>query len=124
MKKRDSSSIMKFINGIRSEYQIINVGDFSIFSKALLKQLNYKPWDDTYIHGYEDIDLSLRLLKEGIYNSASFLNYDIGSMESATAGRSKLRSLRDIANKAYFNLKFKKSFEGKHRSSSSALKLL
>ncbi len=63
------------------------------------------------MHGYEDIDLSLRLVMKGILNNSSMLDYNIGSMESATAGRSKSRFLRDIANKAYFNFKFKELFE-------------
>ena len=86
----------------------VNVNAFAIFSGEFLK--NYKDFilDETFINGFEEIDLSLNIeLKYGI----KYLNYDIGGYEGSTLGnpsdslKYKSRHLRDIANYIYINYK-------------------
>lgn len=75
-------------------------GPFSIFSAKFVNDVNGKLFDETYINGIEDVDLSLKA-KEYI----SFIDFSIGTKGGGSLGKDMSRKLRDIANLAYFNYK-------------------
>ncbi len=82
---------------------------FGIFSHRLVKSLGGSLFDEVFINGYEDIELGIRL--EVMEVKKAFINYRIEGLIGTSLGklgRSKLRSFRDIANKAYFNYKLEK----------------
>jgi hypothetical protein len=80
---------------------------FGIFSGNFIKKIGNNPFDETYINGFEDIDLSLIIN----YNyKFSFINYKIGDYIGMTLGEQSFwpypRGIRDFANLTYFNKKF------------------
>ena len=80
---------------------------FGIFSGNFIKKIGNNPFDETYINGMEDIDLSLIIN----YNyKFTFINYKIGDYIGMSLGYvsswSHPRAIRDFANWAYFNKKF------------------
>lgn len=74
------------------------------------KFLEVGGFDEEYVYGYEDVDLSLKFLKKGydnIYCPKSMLfHYEFGSQEKSTKRETKLRRLK---NKEIFNKKWKNS---------------
>jgi hypothetical protein len=91
---------------VRRDKSMLNFGDFFIFSNDLLKRYNYEPFDERYLNGMEDIDLSMRLYNDLKQNSIRSIDYRIGSMKSAVRGRGIIRTFRNIPSLAYFNEKF------------------
>jgi len=83
-------------------YRFPNGGDFFIFSSALVRGAEGKLFDETYINGPEDIDLSWRLAAP---ENRSFVDFKIGSMSGSSIGAGRTRWLRDVANEAYLNYK-------------------
>ena len=94
-----------FVSNIKN---ILNFGDFFIFSIDLLKKYNYAPFDELFLNGMEDIDLSLRLYSDLNQGEFKAINYSIGSMESGIRGRDIIRDFRNIPSIAYFNEKQEK----------------
>jgi hypothetical protein len=78
-------------------------GPFSIFNATFVKDVDGKLFDETYINGIEDVDLSLSLRRY-----ASFIDFSIGTEGGGSLGKNTSRKLRDIANLAYFNYKIAK----------------
>ena len=76
---------------------------FSIFSYMALEKLKCNVFDDVYINGYEDIELSLMLTN--VKTNHNRINYNIGDMVGSTLGLNLQRTYRDFANTAYFNHK-------------------
>lgn len=95
----------------REKPLVIGIGNFGIFSGHFVRELNGILFDETYINGGEDLDLSLRI-PSGCFES---VNWKIGDFYGSTLGkntpegvrnlRGTTRRLRDIANMAYFNYK-------------------
>ncbi len=83
-------------------YRFPNGGDFFIFSSALVRGAEGKLFDETYINGPEDIDLSWRLAAP---EGHSLVDFKIGSMSGSSIGTGKARWLRDVANEVYLNYK-------------------
>jgi len=83
-------------------YRFPNGGDFFIFSSALVRGSEGRLFDETYINGPEDIDLSWRLAAP---EGRSFVDFKIGSMSGSSIGAGKTRWLRDVANEVYLNYK-------------------
>lgn len=83
--------------------QFINFGNFVAFNTNLLISESPFMFDEHYINGVEDHELSFRLFDEG--KRFSIINYRIGDVVGGTLGLSPERALRDIANLAYFNEK-------------------
>jgi hypothetical protein len=87
--------------------RFIITASFGIFSGNFIKKIVNNPFDETYINGMEDVDLSLIIN----YNyKSNFINYKIGdyigiSLGFAFSGLSP-RTLRDMPNLIYFNKKF------------------
>ena len=92
-------------HAVKGKYSVRNGGDFYIFSSVLLKRFNYVPFDEVYLNGLEDIDLSIRLNENTRPEDFRQLNYDIGSFPAGIRGRDNVRFIRDLANLAYFNFK-------------------
>ena len=76
-------------------------GAFSIFSSNFIRELGGRLFDETYINGLEDVDLSVRLKPE-FYK---FINFSIGTLGGQSLGVDFSRKLRDVANLTYFNHK-------------------
>ena len=88
---------------VHNHKSLINFGDFFIFSIDLLKEYNFAPFDETYLNGMEDIDLSFRLFQDLDNDQLTEIDYRIGSMKSGVRGRGLNRVLRSIPSLAYFN---------------------
>jgi len=92
---------------VTEKYRLTNIGDFIIFSGNSIKKNNFYLYDENYINGTEDLDLSLYLK---ISNSrVNTIRFKIGSSFGGTIGsRASNRSLRELLNLVYFNLKWEK----------------
>jgi len=100
----------KFLSNLfyKNLFRFINTGSFGIFSGNFIKKIGNNLFDETYINGVEDVDLSLIIN----YNyKFTFINYKIGiyhgmSFGNISAGGGVPRGIREFANWAYFNKKF------------------
>ena len=89
---------------IKPECEVQNVGSFSIYSQKFLQKSYGKLFDETYINGMEDLDLSLRILSQKIIKRS--LDYKIGSLMGKSLGKfASIRTLKQIVNSVYFNYK-------------------
>ena len=93
---------------VSNNNNLINFGDFFILSIDLLRDYNYTPFDETYLNGMEDIDLSFMLFQDLDNDQMKAIDYRIGSMKSGIRGRSPERTFRNIPSFAYFNEKMEK----------------
>ncbi len=84
----------------------IMTSDFGILSNEWCKKNQGLVFDETYINGVDDWQLSLKLSKE-IY---AIVNFKIGDMIGATLGTGPKRYLRDIVNKIYFDYSYMNTF--------------
>ena len=82
-------------------HYFINIGDFSIFSASFVS--SHQPLlNEAFVNDYEDLYLSLSIsLDENIKKNQ--INFNIKSSMGGTMGRTKIRTLRDVASLAYFN---------------------
>ena len=79
-----------------------NVFDFAAFRSATLR---LERFDETYINGFEDFDMSIRL---AMHYSVGLVDFRIGSLPHTSLGRSSPLSsldLRGTYNLAYLNTK-------------------
>jgi hypothetical protein len=93
------------------------IGNFGIFSKTFIENINGNLFDEIYINGGEDIDLAVRIYMKKV--NFSIINYRIHDYLGSSLGKntpeglSNLkgtpRRLRDVANMAYFNFKIYKN---------------
>ncbi len=80
-------------------YKFLNFGDFGIFSNKFIS-LKSKFFDETYINGYEDIELSLEISSK--YNTKTkFVDFILESIGGGTLGRDKSRNFREVAGLCY-----------------------
>lgn len=80
-------------------------GSFSIFSYNFIRRNENKVFDEIYINGMEDIDLSLRIHGNG--SKLTEIDYSIGDMVGGTIGPyTSIRRIRGLVNDCYFNSKF------------------
>jgi len=102
-------------------HRFIITSSFGIFSGNFIKKIRNNPLnnplDETYISGYEDIDISLIINYNYKFN---FINYKIGDYIGMSLGpwlglSGVLRELRDMANLTYFNKKFYNYLNNKNR---------
>jgi hypothetical protein len=89
-------------------YDFINFSDFAIFSGKWIKEMGGKIFDETYINGVEDIDVSIYLNKNR--ENFTFIDYRIGDMVGQSLGKEEQRALKNILNNIYFNEKFREYF--------------
>ena len=85
--------------------KFVNIGSFGIFNSSFLEKRSWKLFDETYINGIEDADLSLSIRKDKI--DFGFTNFRIGDLiGSSLGGYSDNRLMRDFINLVYFNSKY------------------
>jgi len=89
----------------RKSYPFTESLDFLILSRKFVEQAMGNIFDETYVNGGEDVDLSLRIsfAREKI----AFINYKIGDYMGSTLGLSNQRWIRDIAGHCYFDFKWR-----------------
>lgn len=89
---------------IKGKTQIFNIGSFSIFSNNFIIKFLGDLFDENYINGYEDLDLSIRLNK--LTMKKAFINYRIGDLRGMSLGKfTSDRTYRSLVNISYFNYK-------------------
>lgn len=89
---------------LRKMNDFMNVNNFAIFNARFVIEQGGMLFDEIFINGYEDLDLSIRIFVTKL--KIDFVDYRIGAFQGKSLGISQLRSLRDIANLAYFNSKY------------------
>lgn len=82
---------------------VLLTGDFGILNYSLVNSLKGNVFDETYIHGVEDIDLSIQL--SILETPPDRIYYSIGSVGGGTRGKNMARWLKDVANFSYLNHK-------------------
>lgn len=80
----------------------ISIADFGIFSSKFIERRSGALFDETFVHGGEDVDLSLEVASKGRY---SFIDYSIGDLLGSSLGKGTNRKLRDISGYIYLNYK-------------------
>ena len=89
----------------------ILTSDFSIFSGRWAKSVNGDAFDEAYINGVEDWELSLRICSDR--RSYDFINYEIGDLIGSSIGDYwGARNLREVANMVYFDDKISNMLAG------------
>ena len=87
----------------------VMTGDFSIFSGKWARDLNGEIFNETYLNGVEDWELSLQIC--GDSQNYDFIDYKIGDLVGGTIGDYiESRQLRDIANMIYFDSRINEKF--------------
>ena len=75
-----------------------NIGDFSILSSEFVRNNGNSLFDDTFLNGDEDIEVSLRFKK----NRIEHINYKVECGKGgSTLGHSNERDLREVADECY-----------------------
>ncbi|MGC8516235.1 MAG: hypothetical protein ACP5OC_08925, partial [Thermoplasmata archaeon] len=101
----DSFLISKLI--LRKSRAFLLSGDFFILSGYLAKLRGGEIFDEFYINGWDDLDLSLRISLGGL--NYTIIDFKIGDLVGSTLSPTKEenwnRLLRDIANKVYLDYK-------------------
>lgn len=88
-----------------------NCGSFGILNPSFIKKRK-KIFDETYLNGYDDIDLSIDIcIKRKNY---SFVDFKLGDFIGKTLGTGPERKSRDLINYIYFNYKNQKYFDEKY----------
>lgn len=82
----------------------VSIADFGIFSSKFIERRGGVIFDETYVNGGEDVDLSLEVANKGRY---SFINYSIGDLLGSSLGRGINRKIRDISGYIYLNYKLR-----------------
>lgn len=84
--------------------EVINFGSFGIFSREFVENNGEQFFDTAYWNGVEDIDLSIRIAREGAKTAA--IKFRLADEVGGSLGRGRIRYLRNIANYAILNTKF------------------
>ena len=94
----------KFSMLFKKGYEYLEIQDFAIFSSNFIKITEGKIFDETFINGAEDTDLSLKLSLNP--NKITIIDYKIGDYIGSTRGLGITTSLRSIAGETYLNYKW------------------
>ena len=93
-----------------SIYKVRNPASFFILSRSTLLKFNSELYDETYINGFEDVDVILTKF----FNNYVFIKYGINDYEGVggqSMGRSNsMRFIRDIINKIYSTFKLENGY--------------
>ncbi|QGA53809.1 hypothetical protein GFS03_04020 [Sulfolobus sp. E5-1-F] len=90
----------------RKIYKIVNGGSFIVFSSSFVKKIGAELLDETYINGYEDVDLYFRIFYQ-IKPRFGEINYKIGDIIRGSLERDLAINFKNgIINLSYFNYKF------------------
>ncbi len=104
----DKSNKLKFhiFNIIsKKKIKLYEEGAFWVLNYNFVKKNKGVIFDETYINGFEDHDLSYVVNTKCKYD---FINFNLGFYSGKSLGTGKLRVLKDLANLIYFNYKFSK----------------
>jgi len=85
-----------------NKFRHILTGSFTILSRDFVNNISGKVFDDTFINGGEDSDLSLRLIFNGKYSK---INYEITDLVGKSLGTGWERILRNVVNEVYLSYK-------------------
>lgn len=80
-------------------------GSFTVLSRKFVESQK-DLYDETFINGGEDTDLSLRLYQDE--SRFGYLNYEIGDMIGVSLGTGWPRILRNVVNEVYLSYKIEK----------------
>ena len=94
-------SLRRLVKIYGSKESFYNFGDFCAFRSGLFQKYKF---DELYINGTEDIDLSLSLARNNVQIQIS--DFKIGSNVGKSLGISVNRYLRNILNDMVFSYKF------------------
>ena len=94
----------RFSKLFKKGYLHLEINDFGIFSGNFLKMFNGYLYDETFINGGEDSDISLKFSMNP--KKRAIINYKIGDYIGTTLGTGPTRGLRGILGLAYFNYKW------------------
>ncbi|WP_338602450.1 hypothetical protein V6M85_02235 [Sulfolobus tengchongensis] len=99
----------KIFNEYINSFYIKKFGDFGGFSRAFLQTRNGIIFDETYINGVENYDLSFELMLENV--PINIIKYRKGSYKGRSLGtgitqKGVSRSIRQFANYIYFSYKY------------------
>ena len=93
-----------------SIYKVRNPASFFILSGSTLWKFGSELYDETYINGFEDVDVILTKS----FNNYVFIKYSINDFEGVggqSMGRSNsMRFIRDIVNKIYSTFKLENGY--------------
>ena len=81
-------------------------GSFTILSSKFVAHQE-QVFDETFINGGEDSDLSLRLTKEE--EKIGFIDYEIGDMVGTSLGSGWIRNIRNVVNEVYLSYKIEQN---------------
>lgn len=85
--------------------EFVNVGSFCIFNKEFVEKMGGMIYDETFINGAEDIDLSFRIKNGGL--KISKINYKIGDFIGSSLNRGGTRPFREVCNHLYLGKKMR-----------------
>lgn len=88
----------------RSLGKIINIGSFGIFNSKFVRKAKGVVFDETFVNGLEDVDFSMRILREKL--NVGFIKYRIDDVVGGSSTKGKVRFLQLLADYAYFNRKY------------------
>jgi len=77
---------------------------FSILSGEFVRSCNGYIFDEVYVNGFEDVDLSFNVGK--LKQKSKWIKFKLGDYVASTLGTGEFRVLRDICNRAYFESKY------------------
>jgi hypothetical protein len=94
----------KFSKLFKIGYEYLEIQDFGIYSSRWISENGEQVYDETFINGAEDTDLSLKFSfnKERI----AIIDYKIGDLIGSTIKNGSERALRSIAGMTYLNYKW------------------
>lgn len=78
-------------------------GPFSVFSYDFVNSVGGKVFDETYINGIEDVELSLALCKDK--ENYTFIDFDVSTKGGGSLGKNLPRILRNMSNFVYLDYK-------------------
>ncbi|MEM0133858.1 MAG: hypothetical protein QXU18_01325 [Thermoplasmatales archaeon] len=105
---------------IKKIYPIKFLGSFFALNSNYCNKVQGKVFDETYINGFEDIDLVIRSLFESI--KVQQIGYKIGDLGGQSLGRGKIRSnYKGVLNRVYFNFKYSEFISNIKNSDSANL---
>jgi GT2 family glycosyltransferase len=102
---RISVEIFPFKFFISKKYVFILPASFCIFTSKYVEYLRLNVFDETFINGLEDVDMSLHLSKIG--KPIQYVDFYIDEVGGGTLGKwGSCRYFRDFVNHIYFTLKY------------------
>ena len=95
-------------------YRYLSIADFGIFSSEFIKHSGCTLFDEIFVTGGEDNDLSLRLSM--FSERHAIIEYRIGDYMGSSLGKGVARHLRNVLNLCYLEYKIENEMDGLSRS--------